>query len=869
MTSVIAELKAHGFVLHPLKGKIPLLKGWQALTKTPAEIEKHFENGGNVGAVCGKASDITVIDLDSFLFADDVFGGGIETLKACRTEGRGHVYFKYNPALPASKHHDLGVEVLSDGNNIVVPPSVHPSGDLYHWRNPSAPIIEMPKEVETKFLRLFKTEAELKQIITKCRHCFRDVIKRKPDMHGAEGREYMIAVATDMKANGATELHICMFAKMMYDTKYKEGRTLQEWRNIDPGKTWTCDVLRAKLPTYVDLQECAKCEERKKAYQETPRIVDPADNTDVGNARRLVALFGKDIRYCHPWKSWLCWNGKVWERDNTGQIFRYAKKTVQTMYDDAETMPHNDIREKLFKHSIASQSLAKLKAMVTLAESEREITILPEQFDRDIWLLNVKNKTLNFRNGQLQVQEHNREDFITKITPIEYDNLAVSENWMKFLNRVFEGKQKIIEYIQKVVGQMLTGDTSEENIYILWGTGANGKSTFVEIIAYILGEYAKTIGIESLLKKERNSVSNDIARLKGARFVYANEPEFGDHISEGKIKNLTGRDTIQARFLFQENFEFKPEYKLVISTNHKLIIKGMDQGIWRRIRMIPFAVTIPQNQRDKQLNLKLQYEAAGILNWIIKGCELWKNEGIQAPPEVIEATEDYQEEMDKYSEFFNVVCIKKTDAFTPFYILYFTYKVWCEISEIMPVSEKTFTQLCIERGFVTERKYDENGHRNRGLVGIHLSHGTDHFFASVPQFYEAADGDLRLLKDRLGQIVRQITSPFYWEGSRGTDEPSVPSVPSVPTSTPDSEIQVTVYNSSSVPSVPSVPYNKSIVIKIKELLDKINKPNSIKELENLEERILTELQRNYEYDNIDGDVIRKMIHDYFRVRGWS
>ncbi len=271
---------ARGWVVHPLHnhdakvnspGKQPVLDKWQKRgVASVDELKEWFKDSDhNIGVVCGRKSDITVIDLDSFLFASDIFGD-VKTLRAFRTDGRGHIYFKYNPNLPASKHHDLGIEVLSSGNNIVVPPSIHPSGDLYRWEDPDAPVIEMSKDVETSLLSLFDTEAELKQLLSKCRRCFRDVIKRAPDMHGADGRQYMLAVCTDLKARGGSEKHMKMFSKLMYGDKYNEGRSLEEWNNIDASKTWKCDTLRSALPAYVDLSKCEKCNESRESYTNSP-----------------------------------------------------------------------------------------------------------------------------------------------------------------------------------------------------------------------------------------------------------------------------------------------------------------------------------------------------------------------------------------------------------------------------------------------------------------------------------------------------------------------------------------------------------------------------------------------------------------------
>jgi len=851
MSSAITELQARGFVLHPLKGKIPLLSGWQKLTQTPSNIEAHFENGGNVGAVCGKVSNVTVIDLDSFLFASDAFGAGVETLKACRTEGRGHIYFKYNPDLPASKHHDLGIEVLSDGNNIVVPPSVHPSGDLYQWKNPNTPILEMSAEIETKLLYLFKTEAELKQILAKCRHCFRTVIKKKPDMHGAEGREYMLAVSTDMKAGGATETHIRMFAKLMYDTKYDEGRTLQEWRNIDPAKTWTCDVLRAKLPAYVDLQECEKCEERKKKYQDAPRIIDPADNTDVGNARRLVTLFGDNIRYCHPWKSWLCWNDKIWERDNTGQIFRYAKEMAENMKAEADSMGANAERDRLYKHATASKSSTKIKATVFLAESEPGISITPEDLDKNKMLFSVQNGTIELESGVLR--EHRREDYITKISPASYDPTALNPKWRTFLDRITNNDIGLEKYLQSLSGQLLTGEVREKALYVFYGKKDTGKTTFVEAIAHILGEFAETMPIESLMKKTRGAIPNDIAALRGKRFVFVDEPNFGDKLSEGLIKKLTGLDTINARFLNQEFFKFKPEFKLVISSNNRPDITDKDQAIWGRVKCVPFLAKIPKNEQDQTLQRKLEDESPGILNWMLSGCLNYQREGMLIPEVVAKATEDYKEDMDTLSDFFNLCCIVGEEYKLPHEYLYTAFRLWALSVGRKPMSKKAFTQVTVNRDFDTTDTIFVGKRRCRGFVGITL---TDWMITSVHRFLTSPDDE----KD----IVRTVVTDLNEKTGRSllashVCENKMCSKRSICSCIANLCIL------QSVQSVQSVQEN--ILNILKKEYNNIPKPQSNIHLEKLKDQMETHIMENSEFD--EQEDISRIVEDYCHARGWS
>lgn len=267
-----------GFVVHPLSspqdkgnspGKRPLISKWQDLERTPENIEDYIKKGCNLGLQCGRRSNVIVIDFDHELFTDFIFNGfELKTLMSGRTNGRGHVYFAYTEDIKASKHHDLGIEILSDGSNAVLPPSVHNSGDVYKWKGAAAPLMMMPVALIDNLNKLFKTEAELKQYLSKCRHCFRDAIKNKPNVHGAEGREYMLALCTDLKAAGAGEEHIKIFSRIMYGPDYNEERTLTEWRNIDKNKTWRCEKIKEKLPSYIDLLECEKCENKKQNYQE-------------------------------------------------------------------------------------------------------------------------------------------------------------------------------------------------------------------------------------------------------------------------------------------------------------------------------------------------------------------------------------------------------------------------------------------------------------------------------------------------------------------------------------------------------------------------------------------------------------------------
>ena len=279
--SAAVEYATRGWVVHALTpptagdksaGKRPTNREWQKNTTPPtkAKLEQWFGGGNpkgyNLGLRCGAASDVTVIDLDRMIYAD-IFDG-VRTLRSSRTSGRGHVFFKYNPNLPSSKHHNLGIEVLSEsstpgnGTNIVLPPSIHKSGGTYNWDDPAAPLAEMPENIEVKLKNLFEREKDFNQLIKTCRPCFAKLwkkeIREKTDFHGAEGRDLMLAWGTDLKAAGATLADAEMWAKVIYGDGYDRGKTLTEWRNIDQGRPWKCATIAERLSGVLTC-ECDTC----------------------------------------------------------------------------------------------------------------------------------------------------------------------------------------------------------------------------------------------------------------------------------------------------------------------------------------------------------------------------------------------------------------------------------------------------------------------------------------------------------------------------------------------------------------------------------------------------------------------------------
>jgi putative DNA primase/helicase len=415
--------------------------------------------------------------------------------------------------------------------------------------------------------------------------------------------------------------------------------------------------------------------------------------TDLGNARRLVHRHGRNLRYCWLWRKWLVWDGKRWVKDDTGEVYRLAKETVSSIYQEAAAAPNDEARKELGKHATRSEAGARIKEMVDLARSD--VPVMPDELDASPDLLNTESGTIDLRTGELR--EHRREDLITKIAPTTYRPDAAAPTWEAFLERVLPGED-LRAFVQRAVGYSATGDTSEQCMFINHGGGANGKSTFQEAIAAALGDYAMRAPTEMLLAKRSDGVPNDVARLKGARFVSASETEEGRRLAESRIKDLTGQDTITARFMKAEWFDFAPTHKLWLSTNHKPEIRGTDAAIWRRIRLVPWTVSIPPAEQDKKLPEKLRSELPGILAWIVQGCLEWRRKGLQAPEEVRQATGDYRSEMDVLAAFLEECCILRSDAMASARNLYIAYKEWCEANGEPVEKQRRFGMRLTERG---------------------------------------------------------------------------------------------------------------------------------------------------------------------------
>jgi putative DNA primase/helicase len=467
--------------------------------------------------------------------------------------------------------------------------------------------------------------------------------------------------------------------------------------------------------------------------------------TDVGNGKRLVNAHGADLRHCHLWAKWFVWDGKHWEIDQSAAVTLRAKRVMAELAQWAarqieaatKEMPTaTDERLEELKKQIAkangvlawclkSEAAPRINAMLDMARSEPGIPILPDKLDGDPWLLNVANGTIDLKTGKLR--EHRREDYATKLCPVAYDPNARCDTWANTLELIFDRNENLVEYVRRVLGHALTGDTNEQALWLWWGAGSNGKSLIINTILELLGEdYAIKAPRDLFLAKKSDQHPTNIARLFGRRLVVCTETGNAARLDESLAKELTGGDVITARRMREDYWQFRPVFKPIMVTNHKPQIRGTDDGIWRRCRLVPFTQRFwdPERgesgpaelQADKALPEKLRAEFPGILAWLVRGCIAWQREGLATPSEVLAATNEYRAEQDVLGAFLAECCEVHPDCRAKVGELYAAYQEWAKGNGEYERSATAFGLSMRERGF----KKDGG---KRWYIGVSITDG--------------------------------------------------------------------------------------------------------------------------------------------------
>jgi len=427
--------------------------------------------------------------------------------------------------------------------------------------------------------------------------------------------------------------------------------------------------------------------------------------TDHGNGQRFVARYKGKVAYVAKYDKWLIWDGRRWRMDTdseemdaelhaAGFIEEYAKNVSRDMMSRTAEIADEQLLKAWRSWCKSSDSVSGSKNMLKSASTMRGIAFAPGHFDRDPDLLCTPQTVLDLKHGDML--PHAREHRITKMTSVTPADIDCP-TWLAFLDRVMGRDTDMIDFLQRAVGYSLTGETSEQVFFSMWGTGRNGKTTFLNILRMLAGEYAKNTDFSAFEEKKSDSIRNDLVRLNNARIVTAVEPSEQRRLAEAVIKRITGDEPITARFLYGEFFDFYPKFKLWLSSNHKIEIRGTDEGIWRRIMMIPFTVRIPKREVDRDLPRKLERELPGIMHWAWRGAQQWYRDGLRPPDKVIKANAEYRNDMDAIGDFLRANLRPCPDGRVAAKDLYERYREWCSTTGERWLSMKVFGQRMNDR----------------------------------------------------------------------------------------------------------------------------------------------------------------------------
>lgn len=434
--------------------------------------------------------------------------------------------------------------------------------------------------------------------------------------------------------------------------------------------------------------------------------------TDSGNAELLAHLYGKRLRYDHQRGCWLVYRDHWWVKDTDGQIHRLAKEAARRRYRAAESIVDIKQKEEGARWAISSESRMRREAALSLAQAERPIADPGDSWDVDPWLLGVANGVVDLRTGELR--RGRQDDRISMHTPVPFKPGASCPRWDLFLQQVFDGDDEIIDWVYRALGYSTTDDTSEEAILVGWGSGWNGKTSLFRQVRDTLGDYAHNTAFTTLEQSARYSIPNDLAALKGRRFVTASEINEGARLNEARIKMLAGRDPVSARFLHGEWFTFMPALKLWLAVNHRPIVTDDSTGFWRKIRLIPFTVSF-EGRADPDLDKALRAETPGILAWLVRGALAWQERGLEPPESVRTATQIYREESDVLGPFLAARCVVDPAYATAANLLYKEYSAFAESEGLREKERLSATSFGRRMSQRFQRRPTRNGRMYEGI----------------------------------------------------------------------------------------------------------------------------------------------------------
>lgn len=749
----ITQMFEEGWVLFPLaeNSKRPPEGTSGHLSWSQADsrdfMEELCDEKFNVGIATGKASRIVVIDIDpkhgGTKEAVDAIAGEVVDTREHRTRSGGtHLVFRYPDGVDHIGNSvgklAPGVDVRADGGYIVAPTSTIDGGSYDVSNNSSC--TDLPPRILNLLLPVDRDVPDSHYQYPKDQ--WDDVVR----WHKANVREakdapegsrddtaYRMLVRSFQLAHTVPDNVLNMdmvvedFRKVPYTLKGLSGKIERAWQ--------FAEVTPRPHPS-VSIPPRATDGEGKttpgwiKVTDYTPSVEALEDErlTDSGNANRLVEIFKDRIRYCEG-IGWLVWNGKVWmpENENSASVLQMVKEAQEYLYEDlSELIKAERSTKSAWRHITYSLSHTGLQNAMKLMQATYTIRLTAEDLDSHKHLLSVRNGVVDLRTGMLY--DHRPELHMTQLVDIEYTPDAEAPRWEQFLDEVMPDMPDMPAFLQRLVGYGITGEVSEHAMAIHYGRGSNGKSIFLDTLRSLFGSISSVADWSSFERKVNGAGGPrpDLVRLRGTRLVTVNEADARSSIDEAQIKRMASGDLITARGLHQNEIEFYPNFLLQMATNAKPDIRGADEGIWRRVKLIPWTRFFAPDERDHALGVTLQSEAEGILSWAVRGAVEWYASGLQEPDRVRHATQDYREAADILGGFIDVAehggwLVPEENKKVPSAWTFTLYKVWAAAqgySERDMLSQKAFKAALEERGFNAKKT-------NKGAVYLGLSANMD------------------------------------------------------------------------------------------------------------------------------------------------
>ena len=680
-----------GLAVFPLayRNKVPAIEGGcKAATTEKSKIERWWNQNPryNIGIATGnKSNGLVVIDLD----VDKNKGiDGYEVLRDWQNKhgelpetwqsitGRGGYHYFYKDTITHSNKVGLyeGVDIRGEGGYIVAPPSVHPNGNTYEWE-------QEPKEYEI---------AQVDDIVND----FFKGEKQRIDSEHKTNFKVPELIPEGKRVDTIVRLIASLRTKGLDDDAIKAAVRVENEKRCNPPLKEK-ELEKAVFPAlkrdwqvnspYYNNFNAMNENDNKYVNEVLKKLnelnaVERFPMNDRGSADLFATVFMDVSRYNPTKKDWMYYDGTRWVADQEGMR---AKRNAKTLADvlvrySATVFLPDDKRQSYIKYTAGMMNYRSRNVMVTDAKDLNFFENM--ELDKDDFLLNCKNCVLDLSGDQPKALEHSADLLLSKLCNANYNPAATCTLWEKTVNEIMQGDAEKIKYLPKMSGRLLTGDTSEEEFYIFFGaTTRNGKSTITELLLYLLGDYATTISPESLAikaNKDSRTASPDIAKLAGTRFVVASEPPRRMLFDSSLVKTLTGRDTVSARFLHENEFQFKPKFKLILNSNYLPVISDKTVFSSNRVKVVPFERHFTEKEQNKHLKEQLQQEIDGILNWCIKGLQLYRKEGLEPPVAVQNATHEYSEDSDKVGKFISE-CLVKTNQNLAAKDVYEKYSQWC------------------------------------------------------------------------------------------------------------------------------------------------------------------------------------------------